>query len=164
MKMNIKLKQIKQDEEMSEFWCLFDVYIHELAENANQGDGIDLEYFCSDEYRNAINAIRKRERKPIRINFVLKDDEIIGFAMCQLLFDEDNNCTLMEFYLKESYRNKGLGKIVYNEIEKTIVEEGLVSIDLTPTNEVNKRFWESVGYNMTSEIDEDNKHIYKKHM
>jgi len=160
--MDINLKLLEHNDEMEVFWELFNTYIDELAKDSTHGDGIDLEYYYSEEYRGAIDRIRQREKNPIRINFILNEDKIAGFAMCQFLYNEGNTCALMEFYLIEDYRNKGIGKKVYQELENYIVNEGLTGVELTPTNSVNQRFWESVGYSITDETDEENKRVFKK--
>lgn len=160
--MTTEMKLITLDEEMQSFWSMFDTYINELANNATQGDGIELDYYNSSEYRDAVDLIRKRDENPIRLHLIFSEDTLVGFSMYQLLFDTDKNCCLMEYYIADEHRGKGLGKIAYDELEKIIEIEGVESIELTPTNEINRRFWEARGYCMTDEIDEDNKHIFKK--
>jgi len=159
---NLEIKLLKEESDMAQLWMMFDCYIHELAENCTQGDGIELEYFTSDEYRDAVNNIRKRDRNPIRIYFIMSEGRVIGFSMYQLLFDEDNSTCLMEYYLPKEFRNKGWGKYVYKMIEEKIADEGIDTIELTPTNEVNRRFWEGNGYVITDDLDDDNKHISRK--
>ncbi|MCK8061093.1 MULTISPECIES: GNAT family N-acetyltransferase [unclassified Fusibacter] len=160
--MKTEMKLITLDEEMQSFWSMFDTYINELSSIATQGDGIELEYYYSSEYRDAIDRIRQREEKPIRLHFIISEDTIVGFSMYQLLFDTDKNCCLMEYYFADEYKGKGFGKNAYDSLEEIIGNEGVESIELTPTNEINRRFWEARGYCMTSEIDEENKPIYKK--
>lgn len=154
--------EMEKNEQFNDFWIIFDEYITELAKNATNGDPIDLEYFASSEYRDAIESIFRREENPIMIHKVLSNDEMIGFSMCQLLYDEDMTCALMEFYLRNNYRGMGNGKKMYHELEKCIQSKKMHAIELTPTNQINEKFWMGVGYMATDRFDEDEKKIYEK--
>lgn len=87
---------------------------------------------------------------------------MIGFLMYVTYFDEDGKCFLMEYYIKPTYRNSGYGKLAYLKAEKYIKDEGALYIELTPTNEGNEKFWRSIGFKKSADMDEDNKYYYRK--
>lgn len=127
MKDNLELLIVKSKYDVEIFWKLFDSYINELSINASFGDGFDLDYFHSNEYRDLIEDLRIRDRNPLRICFFRKEDINIGFIMYVTYFDE-----------------------------------GALYIELTPVNKNNERFWTSVGFSKSLDMDEDNKHYYRK--
>lgn len=162
MEKNLRLFMAKNEYDIVTFWNMFDNYINELSLNASFGDEFDLEYFYSDEYRNAIDELRTRETNPLRIFFITKDEIIIGFLMYATYFDEDGKCFLMEYCIEPEYRKLGYGKLAYLMVQKHIKDEGASYIELTPTNESNERFWSSVGFRKSTDMDEDNKCYYRK--
>ncbi len=158
--MGLSLAESKYDVEG--FWNLFNQYIDELSVNAIYGDDFDLDYFYSDEYRDSIERLRTRNTNPLRILFIRTEESIIGFLMYVTYFDEEGKCVLMEYYIAPDYRNQGAGKSAYVTAEAYLKEEGAQYIVLTPTNEGNERFWCSLGFVKTPEMDEDNKFYYHK--
>jgi len=161
MSNNLKLSIVVEESDVMIFWKLFNNYINELSLNASLGDEFDLDYFYSDEYRNAIEELRIRDKNPLKICFI-QEEAIIGFLMYVTYFDEDGKCFLMEYYLEPKYRNQGYGKLAYLKAEQHIRNEGALYIELTPTNEANERFWSGVGFEKSADVDEDNKHYYRK--
>lgn len=162
MSNNLELSIAKSKSDVLTFWKLFDSYINELSLNASLGDEFDLDYFYSDEYRDAIESLRTRHTNPLRIFFINKEEIIIGFLMYVTYFDEGGKCLLTEYYIDPNYRGLGYGKLVYSKAEKYINDEGALYIELTPTNESNERFWSSVGFKKSMDMDEDNKYYYRK--
>jgi len=162
MSNNLELSILKNKSELLEFWRLLDKYIDELSVAVSLGDEFDLEYFYSDEYRDTIENLRTREINPLKIFLVKKKETIIGFLMYVTYFDEDGKCFLMEYNIEPNYRGKGYGKLIYFKAEQYIKEEGALYIELTPTNDKNERFWSSVGFMKTMDVDEDNKYYYRK--
>lgn len=162
MNNNIELSMAKNEYDIARFWKLFDSYINELSIKASLGDEFDLDYFYSDEYRDAIEKLRTRNINPLRIFFINKEEITIGFLMYVTYFDKGGKCFLMEYYIEPNYRSLGYGKLVYSKAEKYINNEGALYIELTPTNEANERFWKSVGFSKSMDMDEDNKYFYRK--
>lgn len=162
MSNSLTLSIVKNKADVTTFWKLFDSYINELSVNASLGDDFDLDYFYSDEYRDAIEELRIRDRNPLRILFINKEEIIIGFLMYVTYFDEDGKCFLMEYYIQPNYRNLGYGNSAYLNAENHINDEGALYIELTPTNESNERFWSGVGFEKSEDMDEDNKYYYRK--
>lgn len=161
MSNNLKLSLVEKEPDVTTFWELFNNYINELSLNVSLGDEFDLDYFYSDEYRGAIEELRIRNINPLRILFI-QEEAIIGFIMYVTYFDEGGKCFLMEYYIEPKYRNQGYGKSAYLRAEQYIRHEGALYIELTPTNEANERFWSSVGLEKSTDVDEDNKHYYRK--
>lgn len=159
---NLELSVVKSKSDVAIFWNIFDNYINELSLSVSFGDEFDLEYFYSDEYRDAVEVLGIRDRDPLRIIFMKKEEVIIGFLMYITYFDEGGKCLLMEYYIEPNHRNEGYGRSAYLKAEKYIHDEGALYIELTPTNESNERFWNSIGFEKSEDMDEDNKYYYKK--
>lgn len=162
MNSNLELLIAKNKSDVELFWSLFDSYINELSLNATYGDEFDLEYFYSNEYRDAIESLRIRDNNPLKICFLQKESVIIGFVMYVTYFDEGGKCFLMEYYIKPEYRNLGYGKSFYSKVEKHVNDEGALYIELTPSNARNERFWTSIGFIKSLDMDKDNKYYYRK--
>lgn len=158
----LKMWIAKEKREVDTFWGLFNRYINELALHASLGDDFDLAYFYSDEYREAIETLRTRQINPLNIFLIKKGGIMFGFLMYVTYFDEDGKCFLMEYYIDPGVRNLGYGKSAYSMAEKHIYAEGAKYIELTPTYDVNERFWRSVGFKQSADMDEDHKYYYRK--
>ncbi len=161
---NIQLSLAETPAQIETFWNLFNEYINELSLNATYGNDFDLDYFYSDEYRDAILHLKNREKNPLRLVLFSKDQNLVGFLMYVTYFDEGGKCFIMEYYIRPRYRNFGLGKYCYHEAEKHILSEGASYIELTPTNDKNEGFWKSLSYEKTTDLDEDNKYYYRKQL
>ncbi len=159
----IHLSLARSESDVLVFWELFNKYIHELSLNISIGDEFDLEYFYSDEYRQAVEQLRTRAVNPLKI-YLISAGTILGFCMHVTYFDEQGKCFVMEYYIEPEFRNQGYGKLAFLEIEKHIKNEGAPFIELTPTNEANLRFWCGLGFEMTGDMDEDHKFIYRKNL
>lgn len=161
---HLEIFNVKEKTDVDTFWGLFNSYINELALHASLGDDFDLEYFYSDEYREAIATLRTRQINPINI-FLIKNEGItLGFLMYVTYFDEGGKCFLMEYYIEPGVRNLGYGKWAYSIAEKHINSEGAKYIELTPTYDANERFWRSVGFKQSADMDEDHKYYYRKYL
>ncbi|MNO33032.1 Acetyltransferase (GNAT) family protein [compost metagenome] len=144
------------------FWRLFNSYINELSLHVSIGDDFDLEYFYSDEYREAIEILRTRHMNPLTIFLIHNEGTVLGFLMYVIYLDEGGKCFLMEYYLEPAYRGSGYGKAVYSMAEEQAYADGAKYMELTPTNETNESFWKSVGFMKSADVDEDNKYFYRK--
>ena len=162
MSVELKMKEVKTAARLQEFWALFKDYINELAENATHGEELDRNHFFSDEYKNMIERLNRREKNPLKLLFFKLQQETIGFMMYCTYFDEDGKSLLAEFYICPDKRNSGYGKKAYRMAENQIAKEGASYIELTPTNHINERFWERAGFIRTNDLDEDGKNFYRK--
>ncbi len=158
----LKMKEVKTDIELHEFWKLFKDYITELSENETHGEELDKNHFFSEEYKNMIEKLNAREKNPLKLLFFKLQEEVVGFMMYCTYFDEDGKSLLAEFYICPENRNSGYGRKAYRLAEDQIIREGASYIELTPTNSINQRFWEREGFTRTNELDEDGKYFYRK--
>jgi GNAT superfamily N-acetyltransferase len=159
---HLKVFAAKDQSDVDIFWGLFNSYINELSLHVSMGDDFDLDYFYSDEYREIIEELRTRDINPLNLFLIHKDGTVLGFLMYVTYFDEGGKCFLMEYYIEPTYRNLGYGEFAYSMVEKHVYADGAKYIELTPTNDANERFWRSVGYMKSSDMDEDHKYIYRK--
>lgn len=72
---------------------------------------------------------------------------------------------VMEFYISPEFRRKGYGKLFYNHIEKTLIDDGTQNVYLTSDTVTGVPFWVSMGFSESGKIDPDNKlPIYIKYL
>lgn len=159
---NLEIFLAKDQSDVDIFWGLFNSYINELSLHVSLGDDFDLDYFYSDEYREAIEELRTRDINSLNLFLIHKDGTMLRFLMYVTYFDEGGKCFLMEYYLEPAYRGSGYGKAVYSMAEEQAYADGAKYMELTPTNEANESFWRSVGFMKSADVDEDNKYFYRK--
>lgn len=61
-KLEISFLNTEDNLKVEEFWNFFDCYIDELADVNNP---LDLDYFHSDEYKQTIISLSKRQKNPL---------------------------------------------------------------------------------------------------
>lgn len=155
----MQLKRITQLTEMTPFWAYFETYMEELAKLSTEGEPIDLEYFMSSAYKEAIEKLCLVMENRIEILLLETQGQIMGFCMYDR---EANNAYIMEFGLSQALRGKGNGKAFYQLCEAYLVADHMESVSLTPTSLDNSRFWTAMGYGRSDDMDEDGKYIYTK--
>ena len=79
------------------------------------------------------------------------DSYIIGYISCHtqyLLHHCGKVAEIQELFVKESFRNCGIGKLLIAHLEKVLVSEGCVSLEVTAQNKrvQTHQFYESYGF------------------
>lgn len=79
---------------------------------------------------------------------VIVDEKIVGFALGNFeQFFDGKVFHLIEIFIDYNYQNKGYGKILMQELEKQVKEEGAFRLTLEAINdEKRNNFYNSIGY------------------
>lgn len=161
--MNLTLKHVLAEPELTLFWKKFKPYIRELLESCTFGDLApdDLDYFLSSEYRDTITGLLHREAAPLKIAFIMHGDEVIGFIM-YVIYPEEFKCFILEYSIDPPYRHRGFGRASFKLFEDMVKSTEATFMELTCTNKVNERFWASNGFSRSEEMNEDHNYLYRK--
>ncbi|MCB1120124.1 MAG: GNAT family N-acetyltransferase, partial [Verrucomicrobiae bacterium] len=56
---------------------------------------------------------------------------------------------ISDLAVKEQWRNKGLGRAIFYQIEAWFKSRGInrMELEVATTNEISQRFWQSLGFN-----------------
>ena len=154
----IAFLDFQDDNMLKEFWQYFDEYIDELIDLS---EPLVLEYFHSDEYRQAILFLGKRLINPLFIMKLINKGQLIGFCSYCIYHNENAKAFLLEIGIDKNLRNKGLGKWFYKQVEFDIKNKGGKFIELTPYPKDKELFWQKLGFCNTGEKDEDGKYIFR---
>jgi len=161
---SISIKILHTNDELKKFWMMMGEYmLRDIFPNSSIGRVLsqeDKDWFFSSEYRNALDALSKREIDTFYFVFLKMKDEVVGFAYYGTYLSEDGKSFISEFCILPEYRNKGLGKVYFNIIKKTEIERGAKFFELNVSNDRNKRFWEKLGFEFDG-FDEHNVMLMK---
>ncbi|MDO4432936.1 MAG: GNAT family N-acetyltransferase [Aerococcaceae bacterium] len=86
---------------------------------------------------------------------VYNEGDLIAFIDCLDDFPEANERTIGYLVVTKKWRNRGIGRQIYQQIEAECVASGYESLHLTvlSTNEAAIYFWERQGYVITDEVE-----------
>ena len=102
-----------------------------------------------DDSKNRIKGFLQRNPKTC---FVIEDNnEIIGTIMGG---NDGRRGLIYHLMVKSEYRNKGIGKILLEKVEKSLIKEGIKKVYLTTfsENKIGNNFWENNGYEIRDSI------------
>jgi len=161
---NIGLEEILIDR-VDDYFLLHEKYLindllpFDTSNDANFAE--DLAYFKSDEYRLHLKKAMLWPESHIRMFYFTKGNQKIGCCAYIIYHDEAGKCLLMDFWLFEEFRNKGIGKITFKTLEKFIKQcrGSYFSINCTVLRA--KKFWESLGF-VEDGVDEHNTPTLRK--
>lgn len=81
------------------------------------------------------------KNNPFAYYFVYEqDDKIIGYINCWVI----DNTQILNFAVNEEFRNKGIGDLLYKEVEK--VRDGLISLEVRVSNLNAIKFYKNRGF------------------
>jgi len=101
---------------------------------------------------NKINAtLSECERHPEKTKLISiwHGKELVGYALIVLFWSNEyggNIICLDEIYIKETFRNRGIGSRVIEDIPNLFPEGVAISLEVTPSNERAKVFYERGGF------------------
>lgn len=127
--------------------------IHALYNEDPEGEPID-----EVKISKTINEFRKNPQK-LTIKMFMLNDEVIGYAILVYYWSNEyggNILSVDELYIKEGYRNKGIGTSFLNTIaeRKDIVA---LQIETTPSNEKAFIYYKGLGFTPSK-----NNHLIKR--
>ena len=113
-----------------------------------------------DDSKDGINSFLKRNP---RTNFICRDkDEIVGTILCG---NDGRRGYIYHTAVKDSYRRKGIARELVHFVIESLGKEDIKKVALVvySNNKDGNKFWESLGFNLRSdlsyrnlEIDESN--------
>ena len=81
------------------------------------------------------------KNNPFAYYFVYEEDgEIVGYINCWVI----DNTQILNFAVSKEFRNKGIGDLLYKEVEK--VSDGLVSLEVRVSNLNAIKFYQKRGF------------------
>ena len=154
---------MKTPEEVALFWQKKRAY--DQADLFPHLDEEDRAYFSGSEYYDAIMDLHQNATSGGRtLEFVFfydEKDEYLGFAMYKIYTNEDGKAIILEFCIDKPFRNRGIGTMVSQALEKLLAGEGATYFALNASNADNRRFWQRNGY-VADEPDEWGEMVYVK--
>jgi ribosomal protein S18 acetylase RimI-like enzyme len=83
------------------------------------------------------------------------EEKLIGVIDCLIGYPASDKAYIGLLILNESYQNKGLGKITYNELEKYLhsyLTLTSIRLSVVESNETVLNYWEKMGFSLTGEV------------
>ena len=145
MKINIRQVEKEEIKKLADMW-------YELASmHENIMEGYEL---AEDPKQAWIQFLEKGTEKEGMVTFVAeKEGEIVGFVSAVLrrrppFFSKRDIGLILDLFLKEEYRGKGIGTTLVSAAEKWIKNNGvdIAVLTVSPVNEKALNFWEELGY------------------
>lgn len=154
-KSELNLRFAESEDDINQFWHLFDEYIAELAQPGTFGarmSGEELEWFFSSQYRDRIIELFRRETDPLRIVFIEYSGQTIGFGTYVIYLSEDAKCYILEFGIEPEFRSRGIGNHAWAVLERLLCDAGGAYAHLTPGSAASAAFWRKCGFSETDII------------
>lgn len=136
------------------------LYNEKFESKQNLSDGIvittqhtdeDRKYVCESLIAHNVKNTSGLLKKPgIDINLYLKDGErVIGAIFC----DSFNLCVYIDvMWIDESYRGKGYGKALINQVENIAKEKGCIFSHTCTFSYQSPEFYKNCGYEIFAEL------------
>lgn len=130
-------------EQIIDFWG---IHIKYLIDDEIILDKEDIEYFSQDEYRSVIVEHMKREKDKHHIVYFIENDIKIGAAQYTIYQSQNGKCFILDFWVFEKYRGKGMGYRCFHALEKYTKDYGALYYELNSEKENAIRFWKKLGF------------------
>jgi GNAT superfamily N-acetyltransferase len=136
--MDIKIKEINDEFFMSTVRMITDLMnYHRKLNNAPK------EFWHTDE--ESIVTLKEWKKEGVIYN-ILDRDKVVGFFYVR--FGGQNAAWLEDLYIIDEYRGKGVGKYAIAELDKLMLEKGVVAmfVDVIPRNKGAIKFYRECGF------------------
>lgn len=130
-------------ENINEFW---DLHMKYLVDDGIISDPEDIEYFSSEEYRGIIRDHMTRGTDRHHMVYFTEDGRRTGAAQYNTYRSEDGKCFILDFWVFEQYRGKGMGHRCFKALEEYTKADGAVYYEINSEKEDSVRFWKSLGF------------------
>lgn len=146
----ISIFQICSHEDMERFWREHAIYMErDILPNVTLGGKLSEEekkWLFSENYKKGYEEMMKRHIDKVYSIFFMLDGERIGFCSYCTYLSEDYKCFIIDFCIYPKYRYKGYGKKCFEVFKQYEKERGAEYFELNVSNEQNRHFWETVGF------------------
>ena len=157
---NFRVKQIYKDDQ-NLYQNLLPLWIDYFKEIESHNCCAKFEVEATFDLNRRVRI--QGNRKEMHFELFYCDNELIGFAYYAI--DTGTVYGLLEagygfvgeFYITPANRRKGYGKLLYEHIEKTLINDGAKYIYLTPNLVTGEPFWTAMGFSDSGKVDPDNK-------
>ena len=147
---SITPREIESSRDIARFWEEMDaMLLRDVIPGCDLDEPMtdeDAARFRSPAYREAIEALCRREANPGRRFFFEAEGREVGFALCALYDREDGKCFLLDFCVYPPYRCRGLGQRCFADLAERMTAEVAAYFELNTHSSRARRFWESVGF------------------
>lgn len=127
------------------FWPLhWDYLVRDMFDETDTE--ADRAYFCSEEYRGAVECAMARPANRVHQVFFHRGSQHIGCAQYVIYQDEGGKCLIMDFWLFPPYRRQGAGHDCFRALEQAARDEGAAWFAINYHSDGAHRFWRSLGF------------------
>ncbi|KAF1300812.1 GNAT family N-acetyltransferase [Enterococcus sp. JM9B] len=167
--MEVRIKKLSTAEEIKQFWKKKREYERKdvfpnLEESGEELQEI-INWFNSQEYYDIIMGLSSEAKgggDPLQFVFFYDEKQnYLGFTMYKIYIQEDGKAFILDYCIAPSFRNKGIGKLVFKKLEELLYLEGGKYVALNASNKNNRRFWQQNGFEATV-LDENDELVYVK--
>ena len=144
----ITIKELTTAEEAARFRAeLYSYFQRDLFpdDGSNPDREEELDYFLGEEYREAIEGLRRREKNPLYCLAFVRGGTEAGYAMPALYPGEDGKCFIMEFWVLPEHRGGGTGRTCARALLDWARGRGAAYFELNAEGEP-RQFWASLGF------------------
>lgn len=125
------------------FWS---IHLDYLIEAKIISDEEDILYFQSDAYRKTLERYMTKDIDPHHLIYFTKAGKRIGAAQYTTYLSEDQKCFILDFWIFEAYRGKGLGTACFKALEDYTRDAGARYYMLNSEVDEAVRFWTKQGF------------------
>lgn len=129
-------------ERAQEFW---DLHINYLVDDQII-EPEEYAYFSGTKYRSYLEKLMKREVNRHHMIYFEKDGEKIGACQFIIYQTEDGKCFILDYWIFQDFRNRGLGRECFRVLEEYTKQYGAEYFEINYSKEDNHRFWLSLGF------------------
>ncbi|MGL5540334.1 MAG: GNAT family N-acetyltransferase [Erysipelotrichaceae bacterium] len=162
--MDVQLRHVSSEEDMKQYWILFDNHIVGKHRNSTIGQlHIDTAIrFFSEEFRTRTQKLMERETSPMRLMLIECNQKPVGLISYVVYEGANKRCALLEFGLSGLYRSQGVGSKAYRLWEQHVEQGGGNFVEVVPSNHDNLRFYKRLGFSKSDQTTPDGAHYYRK--
>lgn len=147
--MLIEIYEAYSFKDLDTFFNMFYEYVEELF-NSPSSYYDNSNYFFSKKYKEDFLSALDRDISPLNLVFFKNEEKILGFSTYMILNHLGGKAIILEFCINKDFRRKNLGKASLSLLLKKIKKEGGKTVELTYTNNENKKFWLKEGFSPSS--------------
>lgn len=136
-------------EDFRTFWHMFDNYIIELVHWDQVEDGM-MEWLLSDAFRRDFHLRSRHAEGAPKIYLIFSRGVCIGFCICTMRGTRRRQCHIAGFFVRSSYRGRGLGSGAWRQIERSLARSG-TSRFVVRRSWHSSQFWYMNGFRQTSD-------------
>lgn len=133
--------------EAAEFWpALYAYFDRDILDPASPDRAGERAYFLGPEYRENLEALRRRPTDPLFFLNFIRNGIIIGRSAAVIYGSEDGKCFILEFWVEPEHRGLGTGSACARALMDWAAARGGTYFELNAAREDRRRFWARLGF------------------